>query len=210
MHKQQTLGKILSSCLSAKYLTDKKDKLTDMGKLGKMLSCFPESVKSFSTGRFEFLKQWLLRKNCHCLGNLGIRLHRLSAEKEIGRNIKGHESSTTTISHLITSGPLASQGGLEQARERHRLVLERINSSHAALDEAQWSGSLECSQLGGLFPAPALTSSLTLSLSNYALSTCLVFLGKTTQNKINIMELKTLRLFRTYCPQFERKGYQGK
>ena len=159
-----------------------------MGKLGKMLSCFPESVKSFSTGRFEFLKQWLLRKNCHCLGNFGIRLHRLSAEKEIGRNIKGHESSTTTISHLITSGPLASQGGLEQARERHRLVLERIDSSHVALDEAQWSGSLECSQLGGLFPAPALTSSLTLSLSNYALSTCLVFLGETTQNKRDCLE----------------------
>lgn len=108
------------------------------------------------------------KKNCHCLGNLGIRLYRLSAEKEMGRNVKGWESSAATISHLIASGPLASQGGLEQAGERYGLVLERIDSSHVALDEARWSGSLEFSQLGDLFPAPALTSSLTLSLSNYA------------------------------------------
>lgn len=132
-----------------------------------MLSHFPETVKSFSTGRFELLKKWLLKKNCHCLGNLGIRLYRLSTEKEIGRNVKGCESSTATINHLITSGPLASQACLEQAGERYGLVLERIDSSHVALDEAQWSGNLEVSQLGGLFAAQALTSSLTLSLSNY-------------------------------------------
>lgn len=66
---------------------------------------------------------------------------------------------------------------------------------------------------GGLPVRRAVCSSSTDQLSDLEslkLCTLLVFLGEITQNKINILELKTLRLFRTHCPQFERKRYQGK
>lgn len=49
------------------------------------------------------------KKNCHCLGDLGIGCPDSQLKKEIGRDIKDPQSSTITINHFITSRPSAFQ-----------------------------------------------------------------------------------------------------
>ena len=67
-------------------------------------------------------------------------------------------------------------------------------------------GGLESGVLPVRRPVSSSSTDRLSDLESLKLRTFLVFLGETTQNKINIMELKTLRLFRTIGLNLKGKG----
>lgn len=82
----------------------------DTGKWGKKLSCLQEIQPCHSVQtRILSPQEMAYKKNCHCLGDLGIGCPDSQLKKEIGRDIKDPQSSTVTINHFITSRPSAFQ-----------------------------------------------------------------------------------------------------
>lgn len=205
LHKQQTLGKILSSCLSAKSLTDKRDKLTDTGKLGKNALMFPRVIQH---RKVCVSQEMASKKELSLHWQSWDQAAQTVSRKRNRKKCKGpwvkhcHHQS---LNHLWTtgfSGRLGASWGKAQAWFRKNRSLSCCPGQSTVVWES------------GVLPVRRAVSSSSTDwlsdLESLKLCTCLVFLGETTQNKINIMELKTLRLFRTHCPQFGRKRYQGK
>lgn len=204
-NKQQTWEDLIFLPL-CKVSYREKGQINRHGQTGKkMLSCFPETVKSFSTGRFEFLKKWLLKNNCHCLWDQAVQTVSRERNRKKCKGLWVKHCHHQSLNHLWTigfSGMLGASWGKVWACFRKNQFL----SCCPGWSTVVWES-------GGLPVRRAVCSSSTDQLSDLeSLKLCslLVFLGEITQNKINIMELKTLRLFRTHCPQFERKRYQGK
>ena len=152
-----------------------------------------------------FSKKWLLKNNCHCLWDQAVQTVSRKRNRKKCKGLWVKHCHHQSLNHLWTigfSGMLGASWGKVWACFRKNQFL----SCCPGWSTVVWES-------GGLPVRRAVCSSSTDQLSDLeSLKLCslLVFLGEITQNKINIMELKTLRLFRTHCPQFERKRYQGK
>lgn len=176
--------------------------------MGENAITFPRDGQVIQHRKVWSSQEMASKKNHHRLGNLAIRLHRLLAEKEIGRNLKRCESSTChhqSLNQLWTIG-FSIRLGANWGKVWAHFGMNRF------LPCCLGQSTVACES--GVLPMRRPSSSSSINqlsdLEPLKLHTFLFFLGETIHNKINIMELKTPRLLRAHCPQLERKRYQGK